>query len=65
MVAIAVELVSPDSFGRPVRSTAAGSGVIFDERGYTLTNNHVVEGATRIQDIGYPIGTKSCATRGL
>ena len=49
VVTIAVELVSPDFFGRPVRSTAAGSGVIFDERGYTLTNNHVVEGATRIQ----------------
>jgi serine protease Do len=28
------------------RGTAFGTGVIFDRRGYILTNNHVVEGGT-------------------
>ncbi len=31
------------------RSAALGSGVIVDKRGYVLTNNHVVEQATKIQ----------------
>ena len=30
------------------RSTSAGSGVIISDKGYILTCNHVVEGATRI-----------------
>lgn len=38
---------TPDANPQPERSL--GSGVIVDKRGYILTNNHVVEQATRIQ----------------
>jgi serine protease DegS len=34
---------------RQRRETSLGSGVIMDPRGYILTNNHVIEGATEIQ----------------
>jgi serine protease Do len=33
----------------PVAERSLGSGVIVDEKGYILTNNHVVEQATKIQ----------------
>jgi len=36
-----------DSPLHPVRETV-GSGIVISEQGYILTNNHVVEGATRI-----------------
>ena len=35
-------------FGGTYTSKAAGSGVIIDPNGYIITNNHVVEGATKI-----------------
>ncbi len=38
---------APDNNPQPERSL--GSGVIVDKRGYILTNNHVVEEATKIQ----------------
>ncbi len=34
---------------RQRRETSLGSGVIMDARGYILTNNHVIEGASEIQ----------------
>ena len=57
-------------FGEPqdTPSAALGSGVVVDKNGYILTNNHVVEKATRItgkftnDDTKYPatvIGTDS------
>ncbi len=38
-------------FGEPQdqRSASLGSGVVVDRNGYILTNNHVVEKATRIK----------------
>src|SRR5260370_5071341 len=35
--------------GPPPAERSLGSGVIVDKRGYILTNNHVVEQATKIQ----------------
>src|SRR5713101_6910578 len=35
--------------GPPQAERSLGSGVIVDKRGYILTNNHVVEQATKIQ----------------
>src|SRR5712664_1785346 len=35
--------------GRPQAERSLGSGVIVDKRGYILTNNHVVDQATKIQ----------------
>jgi S1-C subfamily serine protease len=36
-------------FGEPEGGTATGSGFVIDTEGHVLTNNHVVEGAGRIQ----------------
>ena len=33
----------------PVAERSLGSGVIVDEKGFILTNNHVIDGATKIQ----------------
>ena len=35
--------------GQPQAERSLGSGVIIDKRGYILTNNHVVDQATKIQ----------------
>ena len=35
--------------GQPQAERSLGSGVIVDKRGYILTNNHVVDQATKIQ----------------
>ena len=35
--------------GPPQAERSLGSGVIVDKRGYILTNNHVIENATKIQ----------------
>ena len=39
----------PDGQNQPQAERSLGSGVIVDKRGYILTNNHVVEQATKIQ----------------
>ncbi len=41
--------------------TASGSGVIIDPKGYIVTNNHVIEGASKLQVI-YSDGTTVDAT---
>ena len=38
-----------NAFGQAVESASQGSGVFFNEDGYILTNNHVVEGARQVQ----------------
>ncbi len=38
--------LEPESRGG---GTATGSGIVFDNKGHILTNNHVIEGAARIQ----------------
>jgi len=36
-------------FGAPDPSRATGSGVIISEKGYIVTNNHVIKGATNVE----------------
>jgi serine protease Do len=45
VVRISYVVVETDLFGRQRRSTSVGSGIIFDRRGYIVTNAHVVESA--------------------
>ena len=48
VVSIVATTVATDFFGRSFEDFASGTGVIFDSRGYILTNNHVVEGASKV-----------------
>jgi serine protease Do len=47
VVSVTTEMVVSDFFGQYTQQ-AAGSGVIIDDEGYIVTNNHVVEGAESI-----------------
>jgi len=51
MVSITSTVPSQGAPGAPGggSSTAAGSGVIIDDQGHVLTNDHVVDGATKVQ----------------
>ena len=49
VVQVLVEIERTDRFGRTSRSSAQGSGFFFDDAGYILTNNHVVEDATSVE----------------
>lgn len=49
VVSVTTEMVVRDFFGREHTQTAAGSGVIIDDEGYIVTNNHVVENAKSVQ----------------
>lgn len=48
VVTLIVQAQNTDANGRATRETNLGSGVIIDDRGYIVTNEHVVRGATRI-----------------
>lgn len=49
VVNITTQTVAYNWFLEPVpQSGGSGSGSIIDQRGYVLTNNHVVEGATKV-----------------
>ncbi len=48
VVAINTEVTTYDIFNRPIPEQGAGSGWILDKNGIIVTNNHVVEGATKI-----------------
>jgi serine protease Do len=43
------------------KETGEGSGIIFDQQGYVVTNNHVVEGASTVEVL-LPDGRKTKAT---
>ena len=43
VVSVVTEVLVRDFFGGVIRDSQSGSGVVFDSRGYILTNNHVVE----------------------
>ena len=49
VVAIETESVSTDSWLRQYVTQGAGSGVIYSEDGYIITNNHVIDGANSIK----------------
>ncbi|MBN1857201.1 MAG: trypsin-like peptidase domain-containing protein [Dehalococcoidia bacterium] len=61
VVSVMTEMVGRDLFNQSYTQEAAGSGVIMDDEGYIITNNHVVEGASDIQ-IELVDGTKYSAT---
>jgi serine protease Do len=48
VVTITTEQFVSDIFSRQVTQTGAGSGWVLDKKGIIVTNNHVVEGATKI-----------------
>jgi serine protease Do len=49
VVSVTTEITVRDIFQREYTQSAAGSGVIIDDMGYIITNNHVVDGANNIQ----------------
>jgi len=48
VVSIVTETVSYNWFWQAVPQTGAGSGIVISPDGYIVTNNHVVEGATKV-----------------
>ena len=48
VVSVVAEVLVCDFFGRVLRDSQSGSGVIFDSEGHVLTNNHVVQNATAV-----------------
>jgi len=48
VVSIVTETVSYNWFWQAVPQTGAGSGIIISPDGYIVTNNHVVEGASKV-----------------
>ena len=61
VASIVVGTVTYDWWGQSVPSEQAGSGIIIDKRGYIVTNNHVVDGATSIT-VSIPDGRTFNAT---
>ena len=49
VVSVIATVAQEDLFGRVTRGVSRGSGVIFDDAGYILTNNHVVEDASEVE----------------
>ena len=48
VVQIVTEFLAMDMLNQPVPGRGVGTGVILDQQGYILTNNHVIDGAQRI-----------------
>jgi serine protease Do len=55
VVFLAVQVQASGPFGTPEEQEGVGSGVIIDQDGHILTNNHVIAGATTI-DVVLPDG---------
>ena len=49
MVQIVATVEETNLFGQVVQNTVQGSGFMFDESGYVLTNHHVVEDTIKIE----------------
>jgi serine protease Do len=45
VVQIVTEALTPGLFNEPVPSRGVGTGIIIDQEGHILTNNHVIAGA--------------------
>jgi serine protease Do len=48
VISVTTEIVVSDFFGRQSTEYVAGSGILIDDKGYIVTNNHVVEDAQSI-----------------
>ncbi len=48
VVSVTTEMVTSDLLGRQYTESVAGSGILIDDNGYIVTNNHVVEDAQSI-----------------
>ena len=48
VVSIVAQIITQDQFGRRGSSFGSGTGVIFDESGLVLTNNHVIENGIQV-----------------
>lgn len=48
VVSIVTEVAGESFFGRPQLQEGAGTGIIVSDKGYVLTNKHVVEGSQRV-----------------
>ncbi|MGI8775492.1 MAG: S1C family serine protease [Actinomycetota bacterium] len=51
VVNVRIEAIQFDDFGEPQVGRGQGSGVVIDESGVIVTNNHVVAGATEVEVI--------------
>ena len=48
VVQIVTEFLAMDMFNQPVPGRGVGTGIILDQQGHILTNNHVIDGARSI-----------------
>ena len=49
VVSVITTVEQRNFFGRMVEGASTGSGIIIDDQGHIITNNHVVEGGTKVE----------------